>query len=214
MPEQRERSDEDVQRIEIQRERCVDGVVHRGRDAHRTVHVEDDQRREDGDASPVEERDRASDRQADPPTEAGEQHADDQHPDSADEPGVPALETPGDDRSDDAQHGDQRQRAEGDDEHARRRVHGDDRPQQHAERPRSEREAERRDDRVVTPRRDEHTGERRDDERDRHEPADRPPEGEPCGQRRDADAHEGREHVDHVERPARDIIPTHAVPDT
>lgn len=143
-------ADEQVGPVHKDRPRDVDRVVERARHAHRLVPVVDDHPREERHARPVEPGECTADVEAEHACDRDDEVAGDQGQQAAEQPGPPALEALGDQRADDAEHGDQ----QGGDEqrlgHVGVLVLREHRSEHQSERYRDQCVAEQRDQRVVT----------------------------------------------------------------
>ncbi len=136
------------------------------RHPHGAVEVEDQVGPEDEHPDPVEDRERALDREAEEGTDGHEEGSEEQEQEGAEERATPALERVGDDGAEEPERAGHASRDEEDLEDARGGVLGDHGPHERTERSADEEVAEEREDGVVALRAHEHPDEGDDAQRD------------------------------------------------
>lgn len=171
-------------------------------ETHGAVQVEDHVRTEDEDTDPVEHRHRALYGKTEEGSDDGGELTHDQDREGSKEWAAPALEAVRDHRTDHTKDTDHRS---GHEEHlrdTRRRVEGDDRTEDQAERNSDHHVAHQGDDRVVAPKGDEDTHERH------HEGADEsaPPELHARRERRSHGAHTDAEHGPEADQEGVEVL--------
>lgn len=99
VPAEAEDVEEQVDPVQVDRQRDVDRVVERARHVHRPVPVVDDHRREEHHAEPINQRERPTDVEADVAGDRDDEQAADQDQQTTEQPGPPTREVLRDQRT-------------------------------------------------------------------------------------------------------------------